>query len=211
VLLTLGISGVGRNEVGSVARCRTTLLFLSTLKLVKNFAFASWISCSWRSSNRSCSSAGKVSHVGVMIFLVETSELSFEPAIEGRFDKSICVVPSGVTKKYVDTFLEAPITSKEPWRCSLVRRGRSAAQGRTVRDLARGSGALWSGADGPRHRVGRSATWCRSSGSLPDGRTVRALGPDSPRVRRGGERSPAAPGSRSREGPRREGEILGVV
>jgi hypothetical protein len=59
----------------------------------------------------------------------------------------------------VDTFLEAPITSKEPVavlsgqartvrgtgpdgprpgvrrRCSLVRRGRSAAQGRTVRDL----------------------------------------------------------------------------
>jgi hypothetical protein len=59
----------------------------------------------------------------------------------------------------VDAFLEAPITSKEPAamlsgqartvrgtgpdgprpsvrrRCSLVRRGRSAAQGRTVRDL----------------------------------------------------------------------------
>jgi hypothetical protein len=90
----------------------------------------------------------------------EMSELSLEPAIEGRFDASIFVVPSGVAKKYVDTFLEAPITSKEPaavlsgqartvrdtgpdgprpgvrrW-CSLVRRGRSAAQGRTVRDLA---------------------------------------------------------------------------
>jgi hypothetical protein len=85
-----------------------------------------------------------------MILLVVTLELSFEPAIEGRFDRSICVVPSGVAKKYVDTFLEAPITSKEPaavlsgqaqmvhdtgsdgprpgarrW-CSLVRRGRSA-------------------------------------------------------------------------------------
>jgi hypothetical protein len=96
-------------------------------------------------------------------------------------------------------------------RCSLVRRGRSAAQGRTVRDLARGGGALWSGADGPRHRAGRSATWCRSSGSLPDGRTVRALGPNGPRVRRGGGGSPAAPGSRSREGPRRGGEILGGV
>jgi hypothetical protein len=59
----------------------------------------------------------------------------------------------------VDTFLEAPITSKQPAmvlsgqartvrdtrpdgprpgvrrRCSLVRRGQSAAQGRTVRDL----------------------------------------------------------------------------
>ena len=187
MLLTLGISGVGRSEAGSVARCRTTLLFLSTLKLVKNFAFASWISCSWRSSNRSCSSAGKVSHVGVMILLVETSELSFEPAIEGRFDEPRCVVPSGVAKKYVDAFLERQTLNKN--------RG----------------GALWSGADGPRHRAGRSATWCRSSGSLPDGRTVRALGPDGPRVRRGGERSLAAPGSRSREGPRRGGEILGVV
>jgi hypothetical protein len=84
-------------------------------------------------------------------------------------------------------------------------------QARTVRDLARRGGALWSDADGPWHRVGRSATWCRSSGSLPDGRTVRALGPDGPRVRRGDGRSPAAPGSRSREGPRRGGEILGVV
>jgi hypothetical protein len=74
----------------------------------------------------------------------------------------------------VDTFLETSITQKNQRRCSLVRRGRSAAQGRTVRDLARGDGALWSGADGPRHRTGRSATWCRSSGSLPDGRTIRA-------------------------------------
>jgi hypothetical protein len=46
---------------------------------------------------------------------------------------------------------------------------------------------------------------------LPDGRTVRALGPDGPRVRRGGRRSPAAPGSRSREGPHRGVEILGDV
>jgi hypothetical protein len=71
----------------------------------------------------------------VMILLVETSELSFEPAIEGRFDRSICVVPSGVAKKYVDAFLEAPNTQENQRRCSLVRRGRSAAQGRTVRDL----------------------------------------------------------------------------
>jgi hypothetical protein len=93
------------------------------------------------------------------MLLGEISELSLEPAIEDRFDTSIFVVPSGVTKKYVDTFLEAPITSKEPeavlsgqartirgtgpdgprpgtrQRCSLVRRERSAAQGRTVRDL----------------------------------------------------------------------------
>ena len=70
-----------------------------------------------------------------MMLLGEISELSLEPAIEGRFDESIFVVPSGVAKKYVDTFLEAPITQKNQRRCSLVRRGQSAAQGRTVRDL----------------------------------------------------------------------------
>jgi hypothetical protein len=122
-----------------------------------------------------------------MILLVETSELSFEPAIEGRFDASIFDVPSGVAKKYVDTFFGCQILKKNRRRCSLVRRGRSAARGRTVRDLAQGLGFL------------------------PDGRTVRALGPDSPHVRRGGGRLPAAPRSRSREGPRRGGEILGVV
>jgi hypothetical protein len=74
-----------------------------------------------------------------------------------------------------------------------------------------GGDALWSGADGPRPAVGRSAAWRRGKGPLPDGRTVRVLGPDGPRVRRGGGRSPAAPGSHSREGPRRGGEILGVV
>jgi hypothetical protein len=48
-------------------------------------------------------------------------------------------------------------------------------------------------------------------GFLPDGQTVRALGPDGPRVRRGWQRSPATPGYRSRQGPRRGGEILGDV
>jgi hypothetical protein len=62
----------------------------------------------------------------------------------------------------VDTFLEAPITQKNQRRCSLVRRRRSAAQSRTVRGLTRGGGALWSDADGLRHRARRSATWCRS-------------------------------------------------
>jgi hypothetical protein len=100
-----------------------------------------------------------VSQVGSMMLLGKISELSLEPAIEGRFDDSVFVVPSGVAKKYVDAFLEAPITSKEPAavlssqartvrgtgpngprpgvrrRCSLVRRERSTAQGRTVRDL----------------------------------------------------------------------------
>jgi hypothetical protein len=50
-----------------------------------------------------------------------------------------------------------------------------------------GSGALCRGADGPRPGAGRSATWYRGLGSLPDGRTVRAYRSDSPRVRRGGE------------------------
>jgi hypothetical protein len=135
------------------------LLFLSTLKLARNFAFASWIIRSLCSSNWSCSSAGKVSQVGSMMLLGEISELSLESAIEGRFDELRYVFPSGVAKKYVDAFLEAPITQEEPAavlsaqgrtvrvrgpdgprpgarrRCFLVRRGRSAAQGRTVRDL----------------------------------------------------------------------------
>jgi hypothetical protein len=155
----LGVIVVGRSEARSVARCRTTLLFLSTLKSARNFAFASWISCSWRSSNRSCSSVGKVSQVGVMILLVETSDLSFEPAIEGRFDRSICVVPSGVAKKYVDAFLERQTLNKN--------RG----------------GALCTGADGPRAGAGRSAAWCEArrcslhwgGRSARRGRTVRGL------------------------------------
>jgi hypothetical protein len=121
------------------------------------------------------------------MLLGEISELSLEPAIEGRFDEFMFVVPNGVAKKYVDAFSERQSLNKN---CG---------------------GALWSGADGPRHRAGRSVTWRRGKGSLPDGWTVRALGPDGPHVRRGSGRSPTAPGSRSREGPRRGGEILGVV
>jgi hypothetical protein len=45
--------------------------------------------------------------------------------------------------------------------------------------------ALFIGADDPRPGAGWSTTWYRGLGSLPDGRTVRALGPDGPRVRRG--------------------------
>jgi hypothetical protein len=133
VLLTLGVSGVGHSEAGSVARCRTTLLFLSTMKLAKNLAFASWIICSLCSSNWSCSSAGKVSQVGSMMLLGETSELSLESAIEGRFDRSKYVVPSGVAKKYVDAFLERQTLNKN--------RG----------------GALCTGADGPRPDAGARA------------------------------------------------------
>jgi hypothetical protein len=127
VLLTLGVFVVGRSEARSVARCRTTLLFLSILKSARNLAFASWISCSWRSSNRSCSSAGKVSQVGSIILLVEISELSLEPAIEGLFDESIYVVPNRVAKKYVDTFLGRQSLNTNSRRCSLHRDGRFAA------------------------------------------------------------------------------------
>jgi hypothetical protein len=65
------------------------------------------------------------------MLLGETSELSLEPAIEGRFDGSRYVFPSGVAKKYVDTFFGAPITQHEP---AVVLSG----QARTVRGLARG-------------------------------------------------------------------------
>ena len=44
--------------------------------------------------------------------------------------------PSGVAKKYVDAFSERQILKKNRRRYSLVRRGRSVAWGRTVRDLA---------------------------------------------------------------------------
>jgi hypothetical protein len=72
-------------------------------------------------------------------------------------------------------------------------------------------GALWSGADGPRFGAGRSATWRRARVlCLTAGRSA-PWGPDGPRVRRGGGSRRRRPGSRSRKGPRRGGEILGDV
>jgi hypothetical protein len=123
--------------------------------------------------------------VGSMMLLGETLELSLELAIEGRFDGSRCVVPSVVVKKYVDTLLGRQLLNTNQRQCSLNRGGRSVA---------------WREARVSCLTAGRSVPW---------GRTVRALGPDGPRVRRGCERSPVAPGSRSREGPHRGGEILG--
>jgi hypothetical protein len=58
------------------------------------------------------------------------------------------------------------------------------------------------------HRCGRSATWRRARVSCLTGRAVRAYRPDGPQGLRS---SPMASESRSREGPRRGGEILGVV
>ena len=72
------------------------------------------------------------------MLLGEISELSLEPAIEGRFDELRYVVPSGVAKKYVDAFLERQTLNKN--------RG----------------GALCTGADGPRAGAGRSAAWCEA-------------------------------------------------
>jgi hypothetical protein len=42
-------------------------------------------------------------------------------------------------------------------------------------------GALWSGADGPRPRAGRSATWREAAVLSGQARTVRGAGPDAPR------------------------------
>jgi hypothetical protein len=136
--LTLGVAAVGKSEGRSVARCRTTLLFLSTLKLARNFAFASWISCSLCSSNWSCSSACKVSQVDSIILPVETSELSFEPAIKCRFDRSVR-----------DALAESPKSVLASIRTPTTA-------------LRTGGGALCGGVDGPWPGVGRSATWRRA-------------------------------------------------
>jgi hypothetical protein len=76
---------------------------------------------------------------------------------------------------------------------------------------ARRGGTLCAGADCPRPGAGRSAAWCAARASLPDSRTVRALGVGRSARTQRRQKSPATPGSRSREGPRRGGEILGGV
>jgi hypothetical protein len=68
--------------------------------------------------------------------------------------------------------------------CSLVRRGRSAAQGRTVRDLVRGAVMLpgqtrtvrGTGPDGPRPGTGAGDPCLTVGRSAPTGRTVRRGG-----------------------------------
>jgi hypothetical protein len=76
---------------------------------------------------------------------------------------------------------------------------------------ARRGGTLCAGADCPRPGAGRSVAWCAARASLPDGRTVRALGAGRSARTQRRRKSSAAPGSRSREGPRRGGEILDGV
>jgi hypothetical protein len=67
------------------------------------------------------------------------------------FSRSRHLVPSGVAKKYVDAFSERQTLNKN--------RG----------------GALWSGADGPRHRAERFTTWHEAAVLSGQARTVRDL------------------------------------
>jgi hypothetical protein len=91
------------------------------------------------------------------MLLGEILELSLEPAIEGRFDASIFVSPAESPKSMLTPF----------WRRQSLKKT--------------SGGALWSGADGPRHRTGRSATWREAVVLSGQARTVRDTGPDGPR------------------------------
>jgi hypothetical protein len=84
----------------------------------------------------------------------ETSELSFEPVIEGRSDRSLRYVPSGVAKKCVGDDLGANHYDEYRRRCPPWKRGWSATEGRTVRDLAQRLGFLSDKLDGARVRRG---------------------------------------------------------
>jgi hypothetical protein len=74
----------------------------------------------------------------------------------------------GIAKALCCRFFGAPNTQQEPWWCPLVRRGRSAALGRTVRDL--GAGAVSS----LRH-TGRSAALGRTVRDLATGSSSSSL------------------------------------
>ena len=91
----------------------------------------------------------------------ETSELSLELAIEDRSDRSICDLPSRVAKKCVGADPGTNHCVENLRRCSLHRRGRSAARGRMVRDLVQGLGSWSDEPDGPRvHRGGEVRRRC---------------------------------------------------
>jgi hypothetical protein len=98
-----------------------------------------------------------------MMMLGETSELSFEPTIEGRFDRSSRDVPSGVAKKSVGADLDVNHCDMYRRQCSLLKHERSTSEDRTVCDLA------------------------QRLGFLLTNRTVHAWWTDGPRVRRGDE------------------------
>jgi hypothetical protein len=120
-------------------------------------------------------------------------------------------VPSGVAKKYVDAFPERQTLNKNRGGalCTGADGPRAGPDG--PQPGARRGGTLCAGADCPRPGAGRSAAWCVARASLPDGQTVRALGVGRSARTQRRRKSLVAPGSRSREGPRRGGEILGVV
>jgi hypothetical protein len=69
-------------------------------------------------------------------------ELSLEPVIEGRFDESICVVPSGVAKSVLVHFLGTNhcVTTLKLARNFAFTSQVLSAQARTVRDLGQGLG-----------------------------------------------------------------------
>jgi hypothetical protein len=86
-----------------------------------------------------------------MMLLGEISELSLEPAIEGRFDDSIFVFPSGVAKKYVDA--------------DLAQGSGLLPDDRTVRALGAGRSARTQ-----RRRKSPAAAWISLPGGTPSGR-----------------------------------------
>jgi hypothetical protein len=100
------------------------------------------------------------------MLLEETSELSLEPAIKGRFDGSKRVFPSGVAKKYVDTLLGRQSLNTNQRQCSLVRRGWSATwREARVSCLTAGRSARAQG----RRKIAGGA-WISLSGGTPSGR-----------------------------------------
>jgi hypothetical protein len=130
-----------------------------------------------------------------MMLLGETSELSFEPAIEGQSDRSSHNVPSGVAKKCVGTDLGADHCDEYRQLCSLWMREWSTVRGRTVRDLAQRLGFLPDESDcprlvakRPRHRGDEFAdsTWISFPGRTP-------LGRRDPKVCLGIDKSPKTP------------------
>jgi hypothetical protein len=148
VLHTSGVVVVGRSEARSIACCRTTLLFLSTLKLARNLAFASWISCSLCSSNWSCSSADKVSQVGSMILLGRLQSYPLNRPLRADLTGLYVLSPAESPKSELE-LIRAPITA-----------------------LRTGGGALCTGADGPRPGAGWSTTWSRATVPCLTGQTV---------------------------------------
>jgi hypothetical protein len=112
-----------------------------------------------------------------MVLLGEMSEVSFEPDIEGRSDRSSRDVPSGVAKKCVDADMGANHYNEYRRRCTLRRCRRSTTEGRTVRDMAQMLGFLPDESDGSALVSGQSARASRQQSS-PTTPGSRSLGRD---------------------------------